>query len=808
MAQHRIASGAGIGVLYCVAGDVDDRLVRLFHFTVEHRQIFLADGAFRPQFQCAFQVFFSHRVIFGADVGGAEIVLRGRPVEGELLARVHGERRAMGRYRLSQMGRALFALGQGPKRGAQVVLGHGEMERKLVADVDFQRRLVGVDRLLEMPGSLLAAAQVGERRAQAVLGFRPVERPPETGHHLQRRAIGLDGVLQGGGSVLAFREHLQRIAEIDLGVGPVQRKTVAREHLQRRVEGFDRLLEPNGPAQAGAERAKPHAEFVLGHRPFHGQPVARKDLQRRPVGGDGVVKALRGLAVFAKGMTGGAQAALGHGPVQRQGSARQGFERGGMSRDRLVQGRRSFLALPQGSQGDTEIVLGHGPGHRQPLLGDDLQGSAVGRHRLSQMLGGLAAFAERPQRHRPVVFQHGPVHGHLGPRVDILGAAESREGLLEITGLLLQFAQHPQRVAQGVECHRPQIRRLDGVGLLQNHFQVGDGALQPFGIVGVLANGRRRRPMGGTNPRETARGQAAWRIVENPPGHRRGRNEQSQNALRLSLGRRVDPGQRHAVNDLSQTVFEVVGKFEHVAHRPKSANLSARRYRRREETEPDGPLAFRPFAPDQNVGPGVPRDRASGAQRLREVFDGIPRTFGAQRSVAALHDDLGVPLESGHHAQRLRLRRVVAGEVRDENLERGRLPGARAGEGGRRDRGRDLGQRDGGVRRAGRRIVDRGRTQLLEPEQRENPAAVVVEHPHVIGFVKIVLDRGEMAAVPGLGQLQGNLARDELGDALALELLQKSGVRRRFMRRQDHQGPPRRQQHDRLHTRYPPKGSY
>jgi DNA-binding transcriptional LysR family regulator len=30
MAQHRIAGGAGIGVLYCVAGDADDRLVRLF----------------------------------------------------------------------------------------------------------------------------------------------------------------------------------------------------------------------------------------------------------------------------------------------------------------------------------------------------------------------------------------------------------------------------------------------------------------------------------------------------------------------------------------------------------------------------------------------------------------------------------------------------------------------------------------------------------------------------------------------------------------------------------------------------------
>jgi len=30
MAQHRIASGAGIGVLYCIAGDADDRLVRVF----------------------------------------------------------------------------------------------------------------------------------------------------------------------------------------------------------------------------------------------------------------------------------------------------------------------------------------------------------------------------------------------------------------------------------------------------------------------------------------------------------------------------------------------------------------------------------------------------------------------------------------------------------------------------------------------------------------------------------------------------------------------------------------------------------
>lgn len=30
MAQHKIASGSGIGVLYCIAGDADDRLVRLF----------------------------------------------------------------------------------------------------------------------------------------------------------------------------------------------------------------------------------------------------------------------------------------------------------------------------------------------------------------------------------------------------------------------------------------------------------------------------------------------------------------------------------------------------------------------------------------------------------------------------------------------------------------------------------------------------------------------------------------------------------------------------------------------------------
>jgi DNA-binding transcriptional LysR family regulator len=35
MAQHRIASGAGIGVLYCVAGDADDRLVRLFDAPID-----------------------------------------------------------------------------------------------------------------------------------------------------------------------------------------------------------------------------------------------------------------------------------------------------------------------------------------------------------------------------------------------------------------------------------------------------------------------------------------------------------------------------------------------------------------------------------------------------------------------------------------------------------------------------------------------------------------------------------------------------------------------------------------------------
>lgn len=35
MAQHRIASGAGIGVLYCIAGDADDRLVRLFDEPVD-----------------------------------------------------------------------------------------------------------------------------------------------------------------------------------------------------------------------------------------------------------------------------------------------------------------------------------------------------------------------------------------------------------------------------------------------------------------------------------------------------------------------------------------------------------------------------------------------------------------------------------------------------------------------------------------------------------------------------------------------------------------------------------------------------
>lgn len=30
MAQTQIATGSGIGVLYCIAGDADDRLVRLF----------------------------------------------------------------------------------------------------------------------------------------------------------------------------------------------------------------------------------------------------------------------------------------------------------------------------------------------------------------------------------------------------------------------------------------------------------------------------------------------------------------------------------------------------------------------------------------------------------------------------------------------------------------------------------------------------------------------------------------------------------------------------------------------------------
>ena len=35
MAQHRIASGSGLGVLYCVAGDADDRLVRLFDEPVD-----------------------------------------------------------------------------------------------------------------------------------------------------------------------------------------------------------------------------------------------------------------------------------------------------------------------------------------------------------------------------------------------------------------------------------------------------------------------------------------------------------------------------------------------------------------------------------------------------------------------------------------------------------------------------------------------------------------------------------------------------------------------------------------------------
>ncbi|MXQ06786.1 LysR family transcriptional regulator [Alphaproteobacteria bacterium GH1-50] len=35
MAQHRIASGSGIGVLYCIAGDADDRLVRLFEEPID-----------------------------------------------------------------------------------------------------------------------------------------------------------------------------------------------------------------------------------------------------------------------------------------------------------------------------------------------------------------------------------------------------------------------------------------------------------------------------------------------------------------------------------------------------------------------------------------------------------------------------------------------------------------------------------------------------------------------------------------------------------------------------------------------------
>ena len=67
-------------------------------------------------------------------------------------------------------------------------------------------------------------------------------------------------------------------------------------------------------------------------------------------------------------------------------------------------------------------------------------------------------------------------------------------------------------------------------------------------------------------------------------------------------------------------------------------------------------------------------------------------------------------------------------------------------------------------------FVGDGGAELGEAEQFEDAAAGVVEDSQVVALVQVVLDDGEVVAVPLLDEIERNLVGDELVDALGLQL--------------------------------------
>jgi hypothetical protein len=137
------------------------------------------------------------------------------------------------------------------ERIAQIVLRHRPSERRMLARIFLQRLAIGRDRLLELPRPALPLPKPRERIAQIALRRRPFERRVFARLFLQRLAIGRHRLLEAPRPALALPEPRERIAQTVLRHRPFERRMLARIFLQRLAIGRDRLLE--APPQVDAE---------------------------------------------------------------------------------------------------------------------------------------------------------------------------------------------------------------------------------------------------------------------------------------------------------------------------------------------------------------------------------------------------------------------------------------------------------------------------------------------------------------------------------------------------------------------------
>jgi hypothetical protein len=72
-------------------------------------------------------------------------------------------------------------------------------------------------------------------------------------------------------------------------------------------------------------------------------------------------------------------------------------------------------------------------------------------------------------------------------------------------------------------------------------------------------------------------------------------------------------------------------------------------------------------------------------------------------------------------------------------------------------------------------------TQFVETEELKDPLTVDVEHPQVIRFVQVVLDRLKMAAIALLGECERNLEGDELAGSSGFAFLEEFWIVQGFV---------------------------